>query len=250
MARALEVALAVERAVAERALGLALRGGERLLQLVRGAHDAHPATAATRRRLDEEREADLLGRAVGQDGNAGLARDPLGCELVPAEPKRLRRRADPGQPGRLDRFGEVRVFGEEAVAGMDRVGPALPRGADVLLGVEVRARSRRARRPSARGANPRRPAQRRPPSRSRAHGMCERRGARSRPCSQRGVFRRAQGGSLPACRSACGQALRPHPPACARRRGQQAVLRRSPRAAGTRDRARRETAGSRPTSSS
>ena len=97
-----------------------------------------PRPPPTRRRLDEEREADLLGRAVGQDGNAGLAGDSLGGELVPAEAKRLRRRADPGQPGRVDRCGKVRVFGEEAVAGMDGVGPALPRGADVLLGVQVR----------------------------------------------------------------------------------------------------------------
>ena len=46
VARPLEVALAVERAVAERALGLAFRGVERLLELGRGTHDAHaPATA-------------------------------------------------------------------------------------------------------------------------------------------------------------------------------------------------------------
>ena len=89
------------------------------------ADDAHPAAAAARRRLDEEREADLLRLAVGHDRHAGLARDPLRRELVAAEPQRLRRRADPGEPGGLDRLREVGVLGEEAVAGMDRVGAGL-----------------------------------------------------------------------------------------------------------------------------
>ena len=137
VARALEVALAVQRPVAESARGLALGGGERLLELVGRADDAHPASAASGCRLDEQREADLLGRAVGQDGDAGLARDPLGCDLVAAEPKRLGRRSDPGQPRRLDRFREVGVLREEPVAGMDRVGSGRLRGADVLLRVEV-----------------------------------------------------------------------------------------------------------------
>ena len=69
VARSLEVALAVERAVAERALGLALGRLERVVELVRRANDAHAATAAARRRLDEQREADLLAacRPAGRE---------------------------------------------------------------------------------------------------------------------------------------------------------------------------------------
>ena len=48
VARALQVALAVERPVTERAGGLALRGGQRLLELRRVAHDAHAPPAAAR----------------------------------------------------------------------------------------------------------------------------------------------------------------------------------------------------------
>ena len=78
-----------------------------------------------------------VGLAARDDRHARLGRDPLRRELVAALPERVRRRADPGQPGGLDRLGEVGALGEEAVAGMDRVGAGLARGADVLLGVEV-----------------------------------------------------------------------------------------------------------------
>ena len=80
----LEVALAVERAVAERALRLALRRLERVVELRRRADDAHPAPAAACGRLDEQREADLLRRAVREHRNARVAGDPLRGELVSA----------------------------------------------------------------------------------------------------------------------------------------------------------------------
>ena len=87
--------------------------------------------------MTSEREADLRRLAGGHDGHARLRGDPLRRELVAALPKRLGGRADPGQAGRLDRGGEVGVLGEEAVAGMDRVGAGLLRRADVLRGEEV-----------------------------------------------------------------------------------------------------------------
>ena len=61
VARPLEVALAVEPPVAERADRLALGGGESLVELGGVADDAHAASASTRGGLDDEREADLLG---------------------------------------------------------------------------------------------------------------------------------------------------------------------------------------------
>ena len=62
----LEIPLAVERPVGERPGGLALRRGERFVELRRRADDTHPAPATSGGCLDEKREPDLLGRPVGQ----------------------------------------------------------------------------------------------------------------------------------------------------------------------------------------
>ena len=111
---------------------------ERLVELARLADDAHAAPAAARGRLDEQREAELVRLAGRDDGHAGLGGDPLRLELVAA-----RAAAPPADgptqmsPAALDRLGEVGVLGEEAVAGMDRVGAGLLRRADVLLASEV-----------------------------------------------------------------------------------------------------------------
>ena len=87
--RPLEIPLAEHRAVAERRLGLALGSRERVVELGRGANDAHAAPAASGGSLDDERVADLGGRALRHGRHAGLARDPLRRELVAAEPERL-----------------------------------------------------------------------------------------------------------------------------------------------------------------
>ena len=123
VARALEVPLAEDAVVAER--GLPPRAGRRASASSSSAgvaDDAHAAAAAARGRLDHERVAELLRLSLRNDGHAGLARDPLGLELVAARAERLGRGADEDEPGGLDRLGEVGVLGEEAVAGVDRVG--------------------------------------------------------------------------------------------------------------------------------
>jgi hypothetical protein len=107
------------------------------VQLGRLAHDAHAAAAAAGRRLRDEREAELLGLALRDDGHAGLARDRLGGELVAASSQGLGRGADPDEARRLDGLGEVGALGEEAVPGVDRLGAGLAGGPDVLLGVEI-----------------------------------------------------------------------------------------------------------------
>src|SRR5205085_4158701 len=137
VARPLDVALVEDAVVAERGRRLALRRRERLVELGRLADDPHPATAAARGRLDDEREADLLRLALRHDGNSGLAGDPLRRQLVAAGPQRLRGRPDPGQAGRLHGGGEVRALGEEAVAGVDRVRLRLAGRPQVLRGLEV-----------------------------------------------------------------------------------------------------------------
>ena len=58
--RILEVPLDVDGRVGEVRLALAPRALERTLDLVRGAGHAHPLAAPSRRRLDDDRVADLL----------------------------------------------------------------------------------------------------------------------------------------------------------------------------------------------
>ena len=137
VARPLDEALAVDAVVAERGLRLAPGRLDRVLELGRVADDPHPAPTSSGSRLDHEREADLVRLAGGQGRNSGFGRDPLRLELVAASAQRLRRRPDEEQPGRLDGLREVRVLGQEAVPGMDRVGSRLLRRPDVLLGEQV-----------------------------------------------------------------------------------------------------------------
>ena len=132
VARALEVALAEDRVVAERALGLAAGGREGVVELRRRADDPHPAAAAAGGRLDDEREADLLGCPCGSVGTPASRAIRFAASLSPPSRSASGRRADPGDPGRDDRLGERGVLGEEAVARVDRVGAGLERGAHVL----------------------------------------------------------------------------------------------------------------------
>ena len=137
MTRTLDVALAVDAVVAECGLGLSLRGVHRVPELGRVADDAHPAAAAARRGLDDEREADVVGLPGGQRRNPRLNRDPLRFELVAARAEGLGSRSDETKARRLDGLGESRVLRQEAVAGVDRVRTRLLRRANVLLGVEI-----------------------------------------------------------------------------------------------------------------
>ena len=170
-----EVALEVDAVVAEGGLGLASCGCDRVVELGGRADDAHPAAAAAGGRLDDQRRlARLRDRRHSRAG-----RDPLRCELVAAGAQRLRRRPDPGQARRRDRLGEVAVLGEEAVAGMDRVGAELaaPRGGAPRGRGTSRSRSRR--RPSARAATRGRRLRRPRPRRDRARAPRGRRAGRS-----------------------------------------------------------------------
>ncbi len=100
VARALDVALVDEAAVAERRLRLARRGLDRRRELAGLAHDAHAAAAAAGARLDEQRIADLVGvGAARHDRHAGalgqLARRVLAAERRERGRRRARRRRGP-----------------------------------------------------------------------------------------------------------------------------------------------------------
>ena len=148
VARADDGLLEEDGRVAERRLGLAHAGLERVAQVLAPLDPAHASTAAARDRLGEDREADLLGGSdegvdVGarlgalEGGQAGLLGGGDGARLVAGQVQHRRRRADEGDAGLGALLGQVGVLGQEAVAGVDRVGTGLDGGPHDPLGVEV-----------------------------------------------------------------------------------------------------------------
>ena len=139
-----------ERAVTERGGRLGPRRLQRVRELLGRGDDAHPAPAAARRRLHEERVTDVVadrhrvdGVAIG-DGDRRAARarrpataialaatfDPIVSITSGAGPTKREARGGDGP-------GEVGVLGEEAVAGMHGIGAGAQRGGDDRVDVEV-----------------------------------------------------------------------------------------------------------------
>ena len=134
VARLRQQLLDVHAIVAEsaRRLGAAarVRGG----QLVGAAHDAHAAAAAAGHRLDHDRRRrPSAARNVrasssvtapplpARTGTSAAFGERAGARLVAEQRQRLGLRADEGQSRRGAAAGEVRLLGEEAVAGVERV---------------------------------------------------------------------------------------------------------------------------------
>ena len=69
--------------------------------------------------------------------HAGLGGDRLGLGLAAHAAHGVGRRADELQAGLAHGFGEVGVLGEEAVAGMDGLGPGLEGGGDDLVAAQI-----------------------------------------------------------------------------------------------------------------
>ena len=128
---------------------LAGRRREQLRDLFHRAGDLQTSAAAAEGRLDRDRkpvfgrERDhLVGpgdrlRGAGHERRTGAGRDVSGGHLVAEVADRLRRRADPGQPGVDHGLSELGVLGEKAVAGVYAVG-AGPRGdVDELVDAQV-----------------------------------------------------------------------------------------------------------------
>ena len=133
--------LEVDRVVAERRLGLALRARERRLQLVLAVDEAHAAPAAARRRLQHHRVADARRRRLrrgrrgepaaalavvaGDDRHARGLHQRARRRLAAHRADRRGRRPDERRARGRARLGEVGVLGQEAVAGVDGVGAGL-----------------------------------------------------------------------------------------------------------------------------
>ena len=118
-------------------------------EILGAAHHVHAAPAAAGHRLDDHRIADrggdLLGLVdgpdrldrPGQQRQARLLHQVAGDRLVADPLHHLGPRADEGDAVVGADLGEERILGEKAVAGMDRVGAGLQRGADDVRDVQV-----------------------------------------------------------------------------------------------------------------
>jgi hypothetical protein len=117
-------------------------------QAGRVVDDPHADAAAAVGRLDQQRVADLLprggqqiagtrNRRAWEHRNSRLRRDPAGFELVAEGGQDLRRGADPAEPGGQDRLGELRLLGQESVAGVDGVGAGAAGGVEDGVGAQV-----------------------------------------------------------------------------------------------------------------
>ena len=141
--------------VGEELLAFAAGALEGALELVLGQRHAEALAAAAARRLDGDREADLL---LGDPQRVGDRRDRLGraghdrharrlhqlarARLRAHRLDRARRRPDEDDAGVLAGLRERRVLGEEAVAGVDRLGARALRDVEDLLDAQVVLRGR------------------------------------------------------------------------------------------------------------
>ncbi len=151
MARARNVLFQEHVGDAEGVARLAPRLIEGVVEFVGGERDAHAATAAAHRRLDDERIAEffrqrarlVVGRdgalAARQDGNAGLPGDAPRHDLVAQPFEDIDARTDEYQPGVAAGAGEGGVLRQEAVAGVDGIDFVAFRQGDDAGDVEVGA---------------------------------------------------------------------------------------------------------------
>ena len=131
----------VDIAVAEGAGGFAPGGGQGIREVRLLQHLAHALAATTGDRLDEQRIADFVRcRAERLVAQAGLAaRNERHAMATYCAARGLLvahggdgggRWPDPDQPFIQHLLREVRIFGEEAIAGVNGVGAGAARGLD------------------------------------------------------------------------------------------------------------------------
>src|SRR5499426_2171005 len=156
VARALDIFLRQQRAVAESLLSLAPRGLDGAINRAFSSHDAHALAAAARRGLDQNRKADfdhpraqrfgalILAVVTWDDRRAGLSRQPARRVFQPHRPNRGGRRADEDDSRGRAAYGKLGVLGQKPVAGMNRFGAGSPGRLDDLLDSQIRL-SRRGR---------------------------------------------------------------------------------------------------------
>ena len=148
VARRPDLALEVDRAVAEGRGRLARAGDQGRRQLLRRVDPAHAPAAAARRGLDQQRVADpprpaatiaatWSGRVdrrrlegARHDRHADRARRRRAAQLVAERRDRAARGPTKTSPAASTPAAKAGPLGEEAVAGMDRLGAGRERGRD------------------------------------------------------------------------------------------------------------------------
>ena len=144
-----QVALHEALAATERGCGLARGGFVELRDLLAGVGHLHAAATAAERRLDGNGQTVLVGegnnlvsardRVLRPRCHRGLRglRDVAGSDLVAEGRNGRGGGADPGKTGVDNLLGKLRVFREEAVAGVDRVRSGFLRSSNHLVHVQV-----------------------------------------------------------------------------------------------------------------
>ncbi len=135
VARVLEKLLHVHGRIVECSAGFRLGHLDRVDQCRFGVHHAHAAATAAAGGLDDDRVADgprnaLVGGGVigqlalgaGHARHAGLDHGLLGRDLVTHRADVVGRRADELETALLHALGEVGVFAQETIAGVNRFG--------------------------------------------------------------------------------------------------------------------------------
>src|SRR5690606_16766247 len=115
-----------------------------------GVHHAHATPATAAGRLDDDRIADVapdaqdLGRVfrqgavgAGYAGYAGNLHGVLGGNLVAHQADGFGARADEGEAGLFDALGEIGVFRQKAITGVDGFGVGDFGGGDDARDVQV-----------------------------------------------------------------------------------------------------------------
>ncbi len=154
VARLLEVLLDEALAATEGGHGFTGRRLEELCDLVSFVCDLQATAASAERRLDRDRETDLVGEGehlvgvlhrvarAGGERCADLLRDVACRDLVAETLDRVGARPDPGHARIHDGAREIGVLCEEAVPGVHRIGAGTPCDAEDLLDDEVRLAAR------------------------------------------------------------------------------------------------------------
>ena len=145
----LEVLLDVDGVIAERLRRLSARRIERLGQVLRRAHHAHPSSAAAGRGLEQHGVPNLLRDGCAMtgiaqwldrprnDGHIGSRRERAGRGLGAHGLDRLCRWSDEHEPGLAHGARERCPLGQESVSGVHRIGAGLLRGVDQPINGEI-----------------------------------------------------------------------------------------------------------------
>ena len=148
--RVLQELLHVHHGIVKGGLSLGPGHGHRIEQCGFGVHHAHAATATATGGFDDDwvtdeaRSLDDLSWIVrqcafdaGHTGHAGFFHGALGGDFVAHQANRLGTRADEDEAGLLYAFGEVRILGQESIAGVNGLRIGHLGGADDGGDIEV-----------------------------------------------------------------------------------------------------------------